>query len=277
MPSWRPSGPANSPKPVPEDLEAELATSLGSRMEAKWILDRAEDEEDARVMCARRLAGEPLQYVLGTWDFRTLEIEVSPAALIPRPETEQLVEHALVCLEELNHARIVDLGCGTGAIGLSLAAEMGERAEVLCTDLSLEALGLAERNATRLDLTVEFRHGSWFEALRESDAASFDLVISNPPYVARRFEAALAPELSHEPEMALFAEDMVTGPPGFADVAHLIRHAPRWMAPGGWLAIEMAETQVAHGIGAARMAGLIEVRGFLDLAGSPRGILARRA
>lgn len=246
-------------------------------MEAKWIIDRAGDAEAARALCARRLAGEPLQYVLGTWDFRTIELEVSPAALIPRPETEQLVEHALGVLPAAGPLRIVDLGCGTGAIGLSLAAELAARATVTCTELSTDALGLARRNAARLGLDVSFVHGSWFDALDQRSLGGFDLVISNPPYVARRFADSLDPVLNFEPDMALFAEDVVAGPPGFADVAHLIQCAPAWLAPGGWLALEMAETQVAHAIGAARRAGLVDVRGFLDLAGSPRGILARRA
>jgi len=262
---------------VAEALESELATALGSRMEARWILERAGSESEARAMCQRRLDGEPLQYVLGTWDFRTIELEVSPSALIPRPETEQLVEHALGCVAGTEPIRVVDLGCGTGAVGLSVAAELGPRAEVICTDLSLDALELARANAERLELDVEFRHGSWFEALRDAEQESFDLVISNPPYVARRFAPSLDPVLSHEPEMALFADDVVAGPAGFAEVAHLIRHAPTWLRPGGWLAIEMSETQVAHAIGAARIGGLVEVRGFLDLAGSPRGILARRS
>ena len=276
MRSWRPSGRASSPRPVAEELEAELAAALESRMEARWILERATSEAHARELCQRRIGGEPLQYVLGSWSFRTLELEVNPAALIPRPETEQLVEHALGCVADLDSVRVVDLGCGTGAVGLSIAAELGARASVTCTDLSDAALGLARANAERLGLEVDFCEGSWFDALDPSAEASFDLVISNPPYVARRFASSLDPVLSHEPDMALFAEDVVAGPAGFADVAHLIRHAPRWLRPGGWLAIEMSETQVAHAIGAARIGGMVEVRGFLDLAGSPRGILARR-
>ena len=111
-----------------ESLYAEIAEALGSRSEAQWILERASDETEARSFCARRCSGEPLQYVLGTWSFRTLELEVTPEALIPRPETEQLVEVAIRRLATEGPLRCVDLGCGTGAIGLSLAKELGARA-----------------------------------------------------------------------------------------------------------------------------------------------------
>ena len=110
-----------------ESLYAEIAEALGSRSEAQWILERASDETEARSFCARRCSGEPLQYVLGTWTFRTLELEVTPEALIPRPETEQLVEVAIRRLATEGPLRCVDLGCGTGAIGLSLAKELGAR------------------------------------------------------------------------------------------------------------------------------------------------------
>jgi release factor glutamine methyltransferase len=262
---------------VADGLEVELAGLVGSRQEARWILEAAVDEAEARALAHRRLEGEPLQYVLGTWSFRTLELEVGPAALIPRPETEQLVEHALGLLDPGSSVRCVDLGCGSGAIGLSVAAELGGRAEVTLTDASTEALELARRNAERLGLSVSFDQGSWFEALDPSSAGTWDLVVSNPPYVADRFRDSLDPVLAHEPAAALFADDGPAGVPGFAHVAHLIEASPAWLAPGGWLALETSELQVSFAIGHARRAGLVEVRGFLDLSGSPRGIVGRRA
>ena len=259
-----------------EALQAEIAAALGSRTEAQWILERAQDEAEARALCARRLAGEPLQYVLGSWSFRTLELDVTPEALIPRPETEQLVEVALRRLAPEGTLRCIDLGCGTGAIGLSLAKELGTRAEVTCTDVSEGALELARRNAARLELEVTFAAGSWFDALDHALWGSFDLVISNPPYIARRFAKNLDPVLSFEPELALFGEDSRSGIPGFASVAQLIEESPRWLAPGGWLALEMSEIQVAFAIGHALRMGFVSVEGFLDLSGSPRGIVGRR-
>jgi release factor glutamine methyltransferase len=261
---------------VAESLYAEIAEALGSRSEAQWILERASDETEARSFCARRCSGEPLQYVLGTWSFRTLELEVKPEALIPRPETEQLVEVAIRRLATEGPLRCVDLGCGTGAIGLSLAKELGARAEVFCTDVSPGALELARRNALSLGLEVFFAEGSWFDALDADLRGSFDLVISNPPYVARRFAETLAPELSFEPELALFGEDSPAGVPGFASVAHLIEEAPHWLAPGGWLALEMSEIQVSFAIGHALRMGFVGVEGFVDLAGCPRGIVGRK-
>ncbi len=192
------------------ELQAELSDILGSDQEAKWILEdvlgkgpnprppNAAQVEVVRAMAERCRSGEPLQYVLGHWSFRDLDLAVDERALIPRPETEQVVE---VGLEELARAAgskndpiVVDLGVGSGAITLAVATEALDRfplLQVWATDQSTEALALAAVNRDRIGVTaplaaerVTLRQGSWFEALPETLKGRVDLVISNPPYVS---------------------------------------------------------------------------------------------
>ena len=273
---------------VADTLLTEVSVQVGSRQEATWIIEHArtrfrdEDQvaQEARRLALRRATGEPLQYVLGTWSFRSIELAVSPAALIPRPETEQLVEATLRTWRSSSHvaehATVVDLGTGTGAIGLSLALELGPATTVdlWLTDRSPGALSLAGANATTLGVSATLRSGSWFDALDSSLTGAIDLLVSNPPYVAARDRTSLDPVLRHEPDLALFSADGTSGEPGFGDVEHLLTEAPRWLAPGAILALEMSEAQVATAVALARRVGLGRVDSFVDLAGRPRGIVA---
>lgn len=232
-------------------------------------------------MATRRADGEPLQYVLGTWAFRHLELAVDERALIPRPETEQVVQ---VVLDRWGEVRpgadgviAVDLGCGTGAIGLSLAQELPGIAKVetvFLTDRSRDALELAIENARSTGVDrVAFALGDWFDALEVRLRGAVHILLSNPPYVAIEDRPTLADELYFEPDEALFAPESADGVPGFRDVAHIVTHALAWMAPGGIVAVEMAEHHVDHALELATDAGFVDVEGFVDLAGKPRGII----
>ena len=268
-----------------EPLAREVADLVGSRQEATWIIEHAaaagaDDLRSSSLRLARRrAAGEPLQYVLGSWPFRSLELELSPAALIPRPETEQLVEQVLRRLRRAARRTepmvVVDLGTGSGAIGLSIASELAAEhpVELHLTDLSGAALALAGRNAGRLGVETRLHEGSWFVALPSSLRGRIDLLVSNPPYVPIELVGQLDPVLDHEPSGALYARAGSDGTPGFAELEQLLVASPAWLAPRGLLALEMGESQVAAALEMAATVGLHELEGFDDLAGRPRGIM----
>ena len=222
----------------------------------------------------RRMTGEPLQYVLGRWGFRTLDLMVDRRVLIPRPETETVVEHALERLDRLGRpaATVVDLGTGSGAIALSIAAER-EDVEVWAVDRSADALAVARANLGGLgrDATrVRIVEGSWFDPLPDELRGRFDLVVSNPPYVAPD-DPLPAQVADWEPVDAL-----VPGPTGLEALEEICAEAPGWLAPGGWLVVEIGETQGGAAEALARAAGLVEIEVRPDLAGRPRALIARR-
>ena len=209
----------------------------------------------------RRAAGEPIAYILGRKDFWTLELEVTPAVLIPRPETELLIERALA-LQLHAHARIADLGTGSGAIALALASARPGW-QVTATDLSAEALAVARVNALALGLErVQLIEGDWLECLSGS---TFDLLLSNPPYVAADDAALEQPELGHEPRLALVAAEE-----GLAALRRIILTAPAHLLPGGWLLLEHGATQAAAVAGELVARGFGQVRSHRDLAGRER-------
>ena len=206
-------------------------------------------------MIARRAAGEPVAYILGHKEFYGLELAVTPAVLIPRPETELLVDLALARRPQ----SIVDIGTGSGAIALAIKRHL-PAARVVATDASAAALEVARRNAARFALDVELRHGRWFEPL---SGERFEAIISNPPYVVMD-DPHLA-GLPYEPRFAI-----VAGADGLDAFRVLAREAPAHLRPGGWLLLE-------HGVGqheAVRelleAAGLETTESWPDLAGIPR-------
>ena len=207
----------------------------------------------------RRAAGEPLAYITGSREFWTLELRVSRDVLVPRPETELLVERALT-LCPAAAAQVADLGTGSGAIALALAAERPDW-EILAVDASAAALAIAADNAQRLGLAnVTFAASDWFSALA---GRRFALVVSNPPYVDARDPALQA--LRYEPRQAL-----TPGEDGLADLRAIIRAAPEQLQEGGWLALEHGATQaaaVAHELVAR---GFDSVRSYRDLGGHER-------
>jgi len=224
-------------------------------------------------MIERRAAGEPLQYVVGSWGFRHLDLLVDSRALIPRPETEVVAGLGVSELGSLGRSCLAaDLGTGTGAIGLSLALEVPE-AIVHASDVSAEALAVARANLAGLGRAasrVRLCEGSWFDALDPELAGRLDLVISNPPYVA---DAEPLPEVvsQWEPQLALRA-----GPEGRRDLDHLLEAARRWLAPGGLLVLECAPRQAADLVALAFDRGYQDADIVADLAGRHRGIVARR-
>ncbi len=264
--------------------------------ETRWIIERAAGFEgpeyvlglDEQVtergmhfhdlMVERRLAGEPLQYVLGRWGFRSLDLFVDRRVLIPRPETEMVAGLAIDELLAMRSAGIdrpvaVDLGTGSGAIGLSIAVEV-ERAEVWMTDASADALAVARSNLTgigRAATRVRVAGGSWFDALPEELRGTIDLVVSNPPYVATSDEVEDIVR-EWEPSSALFAGD-----DGLDDIRTLIHEAPSWLRAGGVLVLEMDPRQLVVASELAMASGFVDIETRADLSGRDRALLARRA
>jgi len=214
-----------------------------------------------RRLLARRAAGEPLAYLTGSRDFWSLTLKVTPAVLIPRPETELLVERALA-LRTAAAGRVADLGTGCGAVALALASER-PRWQVVATDACADALAIARANAAGLGLgRVELRQGDWYQPLR---GERFDLLVSNPPYVAQDDPALETASLRHEPPRAL-----TPGLDALECLRTLARGAPRHLAPGGWLLLEHGATQGADVRRELVEAGFAHVRSHRDLAGHER-------
>ncbi len=201
-------------------------------------------------MTARRRAGEPIAYILGRREFYGLTLAVSPAVLIPRPETELLVELAL----ERRPRTVLDLGTGCGAIALAIKQALPQ-ARVVAVEASAAALVLARRNAARHALAIELRHGQWFEPVA---GERFDLIVGNPPYVAQGDPHLAQGDLRFEPSAAL-----VAGADGLEAIRDIVRQAANFLAPGGWLLLE-------HGLGQeAAVCQLLGLRGFDGIATWP--------
>jgi release factor glutamine methyltransferase len=262
--------------------------------EARWIVEEASGLEGAELVeglarpatrrgvarfdavLGRRLGGEPLQYALGRWPFRRLDLLLDGRVLIPRPETEVVVDHALAELDRLGSDGVgriaVDLGTGSGAIALSLAVER-PGLEVWAGDVSEAALDVARANLAgtgRAGTRVRLVAGSWFDALPGDLAGRIDLVVANPPYVGA--DEALPDEVAAwEPPGAL-----VAGPTGREALEAVIGASPRWLAPGGALVLELAPHQAGPVARHAARAGLAAVRVERDLSGRPRVLVAHR-
>jgi release factor glutamine methyltransferase len=209
----------------------------------------------------RRKAGEPIAYIVGHKEFYGLDLAVNPAVLIPRPETELLVELAL----ERRFSSALDLGTGSGAVALALKKER-PGARIVAVEASAAALAVAQRNAATHSLDVEFRHGLWLEAVT---GERFDLIAANPPYVAEG-DPHLA-DLSYEPASAL-----VSGANGLDDIKAIVAAAPGALEQGGWLLLEHGLGQDAAVRALLGQAGLEEVRTWPDLSGIPRVSGGRR-
>lgn len=221
---------------------------------------------------ARRAAGEPYAYLVGEREFWSLTLQVTPDVLVPRPETELLIERALALLATASGApaaaRVADLGTGSGAIALALARERPDW-RVTATDRSPAALAVAEGNAQRLGLDrVRFLQGDWFAPLA---GERFELIASNPPYVAEGDPALADPALRHEPRGAL-----ASGPDGLDDIRRLVAGAPAHLVDGGWLLLEHGAGQGEAVQALFASQGWTQVRCHVDLAGLPRASEARR-
>jgi release factor glutamine methyltransferase len=213
-------------------------------------------EAEARFhdLAERRKKGEPVAYIVGHKEFYDLDLAVNPAVLIPRPETELLVELAL----QRKPSSVLDLGTGSGAIALAVKKHL-PRTRVVAVEASAAALAVAQRNSVRLGLDVEFRHGQWLRAVDER----FDVIVSNPPYVAEG-DPHLA-DLGFEPRSAL-----VSGADGLDAIREICRDAPARLNAGGWLLVEHGMGQDAAVRELMARAGLESVTSWPDLAGIPR-------
>jgi release factor glutamine methyltransferase len=257
-----------------------VAEAAGATTPAELPLvyvDHASERGVARFddMLARRCAGEPLQYVLGRWGFRSLDLMVDRRVLIPRPETEAVVEVALAELDRLGGrdrpTTVVDLGTGSGAIALAIASER-VRSAVWATEVSPDAVAVARANLAglgRAAARVRVVEGSWFDALPDELRGRVDLVVSNPPYVATT--ASLDPEVADfEPTAALFA-----GPDGTDDLRTIIGGAGAWLTADGVVVCELSPEQ-AESMRAFASEHFAEVEIHPDLAGRDRALVARR-
>jgi release factor glutamine methyltransferase len=262
-----------------------------AEQEARWLVQRASGleradliaglEESAALgdatffydMLERRLRGEPLQYVLGSWGFRVLDLQVDNRVLIPRPETEALTQMAVEECRRLDARRAVDLGTGSGAIALALAVEW-TGIEVWATDISPDALAVAETNVAalgRIGEAVRLAQGSWYDALPAELGGAIDVIVSNPPYVAE-FEVEDLPEevRAWEPLDAL-----VSGPTGLEAIERIVADARLWLAQPGSLLVEIAPHQAVEAGAMARAAGFGSAAVWPDLTGRDRILLAR--
>lgn len=189
--------------------------------------------EKLTALLQRRATGEPMAYILGETDFWSLNLEVSKDTLIPRPDTEVLVEQALMRIPQKEQVVILDLGTGTGAIALALADELkkrGQKSRVLGVDLMPNAVALAQRNALRNQLPqIEFRQSSWFGNVAEK----FDLIVSNPPYIDPQDAHLTQGDVRFEPLTALVSDEE-----GYKDLRHIIEQAPNYLHSSGWLLLE---------------------------------------
>ena len=231
-------------------------------------------------MLDRRLSGEPLQYVVGSWGFRTLDLMVDRRVLIPRPETEVVAGWAAaeaasrsVAVGRGREVIVADLGTGSGAIALSVAVEC-PAARVYATDVSADALAVARANLAglgRAAARVTLHEGDWFEALPGGLRGSIDVVVSNPPYIGTGEELP-AVVGDWEPAVALWS-----GPTGCEAVERVVDGASQWLRPGGALVLEVASHRAAASADFARGAGFADVRIEPDLAGQERVVMGRRS
>ena len=207
---------------------------------------------------SRRLAGEPVAYLLGEKEFHGLDLRVDARVLVPRPDTETLVEWALQCLEGHAAPRVLDLGTGSGAIALALQHARAD-ARVDAVDASADALAVAQANARRLGLPVRFALADWLDGAD----TGYAVIASNPPYIAANDPHL--PALRHEPVSAL-----VAGADGLDDIRQIVRHAPAHLAEGGWLLLEHGHDQAAAVRQQLAERGFAEVQSRDDLAGIQR-------
>jgi release factor glutamine methyltransferase len=266
---------ASSPTPR---LDAELLLAHVCQCPRTALLARATGRGGERLnaaqaerfeaLVARRAAGEPIAYLTGRREFWSLEFEVSPATLIPRPETELLVERALTRLPPDAPWRIADLGTGCGAIAAALARERPQ-AHIVATDISGEALAVAQRNFERLGLAnIELRQGDWLAAFSREER--FEMIVSNPPYVASGDPLLTTGALRFEPLGALAA-----GPDGLDAIRRIALHARGHLVPGGWLLLEHGAEQGGAVAALARRYGYVDITTYRDLAGHERVCEAR--
>jgi len=248
--------------PAGARIEVQCLLQAVLQVNRTWLLAYPEQCLDAaqraryEALFERRIGGEPIAYILGEREFFGLNFKVTPATLIPRPDTELLVELALQ--HSPQHGRVLDLGTGSGAIALSIAHARPD-VQVTATDASQAALAVARENAGRLDLgNVRLLHSDWFAALA---GERFDMIVSNPPYIASDDAHLRQGDLRFEPATAL-----ASGSDGLDDIRRIVANAPAHLQPGGWLLLEHGYDQAARVCELLQQAGMVEVFSARDLA-----------
>jgi release factor glutamine methyltransferase len=249
-------------------LEAQLLLQHVLNVNRAWLIAHADDqlnsvdEANFKALVTRRLAGEPIAYILGQREFYGLTLKVTPDTLIPRPDTETLVDAALAKIEVHLALSICDLGTGTGAIALAIAKNRPQ-AHVTAVDFSEAALSVAQENAQRLGIhNITFVKSDWLNALTNQ---RFNVIVSNPPYIESADAHLSQGDLRFEPRNAL-----ASGEDGLDDIRHMIAQAPAHLAPNGWLMLEHGYNQAPQVARLLQQAGFVEVTHALDLSGIQR-------
>lgn len=247
-------------------LDAELLACLVLQKNRAWLYGFSDQQltqaqlQQLAPLLARRSAGEPIAYITGQREFWSLTLNTHPSTLIPRPDTETLVEWALE-LPLASNAQVLDLGTGTGAIALALASEQ-PKWQITGVDYSQEAVGLAKSNAQLNQLEhVQFQQSNWFESI----AGKFELIVSNPPYIDSQDPHLNQGDVRFEPHSALVADKQ-----GLADIEHIISQAPKFLQPNGWLLLEHGYQQAMAVQQLLQQHGFKNIETKKDLAGQPR-------
>ncbi|MGD8712588.1 MAG: peptide chain release factor N(5)-glutamine methyltransferase [Thiohalophilus sp.] len=255
-------------------LDCELLLAHVLQQTRTWLHTWPDNKVDANQQSAfesllqRRLQGEPVAHILGEQEFWSLKLQVTPATLIPRPDTERLVELALEKIPPMAGWSIADLGTGSGAIALALASER-PACRITASDRSADALQVARRNAERLGLhNIEFVQSDWLDGFPAG--VRFDMIVSNPPYVCDADPHLVQGDVRFEPRTALAA-----GNDGLEDIRQIARQAWLHLAPGGWLMLEHGYDQSTAVQQLLRQAGYMEIEDFIDYGGNPRVACAR--
>jgi len=238
-----------------------------------WLLAHGKEAIDSdalerfRTLIEQRRLGEPVAYIVGWKEFWSLRLEVDNSVLVPRPETEHLVEHALALIPRTAHFRILDLGTGSGAVALAVASER-PGCELTATDLSANALEVARNNARRIGIdNVDFVCGDWYTPLA---GRRFDMILSNPPYIADGDACFEGEGIVREPGAALRS-----GPSGLDALRAISSQATRHLVTGGWILLEHGYDQQHHVAHILRLGGLSDIACHADHAGHPRITIAR--
>jgi release factor glutamine methyltransferase len=254
-------------------LDARLLLQRSLRVTHAWLIAHMNDElTDAQVasfqqLLARRLNGEPIAYILGMREFYGLPLKTTRATLIPRPDTETLLETAFDKLAVNQNLKVLDLGTGTGAIALAVAKNRPQ-AQVTAVDFSYEALSIAKENAQNLDLArVHFLQSDWFSSL---EGEKFDVIVSNPPYIAENDAHLTQGDLRFEPITAL-----ASGKDGLDDIRRIIQEAPSYLNSNGWLMLEHGYDQADKVAELLRQHGFERISHAPDLSGTLRVTLGR--
>ena len=246
------------------DAQLLLLFALGKPADARaWLLAHDDDALPAQVadlfrsVSLRRATGEPLAYIVGYKEFFGLPFAVDPRVLVPRPDTETLVQWVLDAASNMAAPEILDLGTGSGAVGIAVAHSL--KARVTATDFSETALAVASHNARQLGVDVQFIQSNWFDKV----SGHYHVITSNPPYIA-----------SHDPHLSALAHEplnaLISGPDGLDDIRLIVQQAPQYLQPGGWLLLEHGYDQASAVFELLMQRGLNQVQSRRDLTGIAR-------